>query len=269
MMFADLLAAVAFLVALLLLRRKLETNRASKGCSLPPGPPRRPLLGNLLHIPRFQAWHTFLSWKHQYGDLVYVETLGNGVLILNTMEMVTDLLEKRASIYSDRPIFTMVGELMGIDNSIPMLQGGAAWRQQRKMAHTALSSEAVKKYHTVQENFVAMYVNSLIDKPEDFIAQLRLTAGRIIMSVTYGISVQTADDVYITDAERSMELIGRAAVPGAFLVDLIPQLKYLPSWLPFNHIHSTGEYGRRLIGTAVERPFEHVQRERAKGLANP
>ncbi|KAH7904383.1 hypothetical protein BJ138DRAFT_1019208, partial [Hygrophoropsis aurantiaca] len=107
-MFADLLAVVAFLVALLLLHRKLGTDRSSKGCSLPPGPPRRPLLGNLLQIPRFQAWHTFLSWKHQYGDLVYVETLGNGVLILNTMEMVTDLLEKRASIYSDRPIFTMV-----------------------------------------------------------------------------------------------------------------------------------------------------------------
>ncbi|KAH7907412.1 cytochrome P450, partial [Hygrophoropsis aurantiaca] len=191
----------------------------------PPGPPRRILLGNLLQIPRFRAWHTFLSWKHQYGDVVYAEALGNGILILNTLESVTDLLEKRSSIYSDRPTLTMVGELMELDKSMPMLQYGAAWRAQRKLAHIALSPEAVKKYHTVQENIAAMYVNSLIEKPEDFASQLRLTGGRVVMSVTYGLPVQTPDDLYITDAEDTMEMIGKATVPGAFLVDLIPQRK--------------------------------------------
>lgn len=59
------------------------------------------------------------------------------------------------------------------------------------------------------------------------------------MSVTYGISVQTPEDVvsgyallcflhpstspqYISDAEETMEMIGKATMPGAFLVDIIP-----------------------------------------------
>lgn len=36
-------------------------------------------------------------------------------MILNTMEVVTDLLERKAVIYSDRPSFVMVGELMGLN----------------------------------------------------------------------------------------------------------------------------------------------------------
>jgi hypothetical protein len=37
------------------------------------------------------------------------------MVILNTMESVTDLLVKKPAIYSDRPTFTMVGELMHLD----------------------------------------------------------------------------------------------------------------------------------------------------------
>jgi len=33
------------------------------------------------------------------------------------MEAVNDLLDKRGHIYSDRPVFTVVGELMGLDQA--------------------------------------------------------------------------------------------------------------------------------------------------------
>jgi hypothetical protein len=35
--------------------------------------------------------------------------------VLNTLECVQDLIEKHYTIYSDRPRFTMVGEIMGLD----------------------------------------------------------------------------------------------------------------------------------------------------------
>ncbi|KAG1726072.1 cytochrome P450 [Suillus paluster] len=243
--------------------------RLKRSCDhpLPPGPPRRLLVGNLLEIPRFRAWHKFLQWKDQYGDVVYAEALGNSILILNTIESVTDLLVKKPSVYSDRPTFTMVGELMGLDKSMPMLQYGTTWREHRKLSRMALSPDAVKKYYGVQEDTIAMYVDTLLEHPMDFASQLRLTAGRIIMSVSYGLPVQTPDDLYITDAEEVMEMIGKAAVPGAFLVDLIPQLKYLPSWVPFNKIHQIGAHGRRRIERLISRPFEHVLQEKVKGSA--
>ena len=49
------------------------------------------------------------------GDIVYIEPLGSPIVVLNTIESVNALLDKRAANYSHRPIFTMAGELMGLD----------------------------------------------------------------------------------------------------------------------------------------------------------
>jgi hypothetical protein len=51
----------------------------------------------------------------QAGDLVYVQILGNKLLILNDMESMHELLEKRSQKYSDRPSFLMA-KYMGIEN---------------------------------------------------------------------------------------------------------------------------------------------------------
>lgn len=41
--------------------------RLFEGCKLPPGPPRRPLIGNLLDIPRQKEWQTYHKWSKIYG----------------------------------------------------------------------------------------------------------------------------------------------------------------------------------------------------------
>lgn len=269
-MFANSVVIAVVVLILWLWRRRAVAERRSKGLSLPPGPRRKPVIGNLFDIPQFCAWHKFLEWKELYGELVYVEALGNRILILNSLEAVLDLLESRPAIYSDRPTFTMLGELMELDNSMSLRQyGDPSWRRQRKAAHLALSPEAVRNYSDLISDNVAKYVDSLLDKPDDFAPQLHLATGRIIMSVTYGLPVDTPDDLYITHVERTMEMIGKAIVPGSFLVDLIPQLKYLPPWLPFNNIHKIAANGRAQIMDLVTRPYEHVKRERLQGTALP
>ena len=56
-----------------------------------------------------------------------------------------------------------------------LLPYGPEWRYQRKLTHIALNIEAVKKkYHTIQEQHIAHFFNSLIDHLEDFVDQLRL-----------------------------------------------------------------------------------------------
>jgi len=45
------------------------------------------------------------------GDVVYLHVLGQGLVFLNSPEAVFDLLDKRGSIYSDRPQQVMTGEL--------------------------------------------------------------------------------------------------------------------------------------------------------------
>ncbi|EEB91337.1 hypothetical protein MPER_10316 [Moniliophthora perniciosa FA553] len=168
----------------------------------------------------------------RYGDVTYFHGLGYNVLVLNTMNSINDLLEKRADIYSHRPRFVLGGELMGLDQSTPLLNYGPDWREHRKLAHGSLSLTAVKQYHHVQENIAAVLCKELLDDPTNFYNIARLAAGRIVMSVTYGLSVDAGSE-YIKQTEDVMDVAGKTIVPAAHLCDVLPALKYLPSWVPF------------------------------------
>jgi hypothetical protein len=50
--------------------------------------------------------------------------------------------------------------------------------------------------------------------------------------MTYGIKVQPYNDPYIKIAEEAVGAIAELMIPGAFLVDIIPILKYVPEWFP-------------------------------------
>jgi len=53
------------------------------------------------------------------------------------------------------------------------------------------------------------------------------------MSIIYGhdVSSSTEDD-YVKCAEQSVGILSNALLPGAAIVNAIPALRYLPSWLP-------------------------------------
>ena len=127
------------------------------------------------------------------GDLVFFHGLGNNILVLNSMKAINDLLEKRGSIYSDRPAFTVVGDLMGlgqvrreplrasgllmlirIPQSMPLLPCREEWRAHRKLAYTALNATAVKRYHIIQEDLAAILGKQILETPEDFFGHVRL-----------------------------------------------------------------------------------------------
>ena len=50
--------------------------------------------------------------------------------------------------------------------------------------------------------------------------------------MTYSINVQPYNDPYIKIAEEAVGAAGEVLIPGAFLVDIIPILKYVPEWFP-------------------------------------
>ena len=50
------------------------------------------------------------------------------------------------------------------------------------------------------------------------------------MKIGYGISVQESDDPCISIAEEALNGTAQAGISGAFWVDFLPILKYVPSW---------------------------------------
>ena len=50
--------------------------------------------------------------------------------------------------------------------------------------------------------------------------------------MTYSIKVQSYNDPYIKIVEDGIAASSELLIPGAFLVDVIPILKYVPEWFP-------------------------------------
>lgn len=50
--------------------------------------------------------------------------------------------------------------------------------------------------------------------------------------MVYGIKALPENDPYIKLAENAVKLVAEISAPGAYLVDFIPILKYIPSWVP-------------------------------------
>jgi len=51
--------------------------------------------------------------------------------------------------------------------------------------------------------------------------------------ITYRIQVQPQNDPYIFNAEQALIAVGETAVPGRFLVDIIPWSTFPPHSVPF------------------------------------
>jgi cytochrome P450 len=55
-----------------------------------------------------------------------------------------------------------------------LMSNNKVWQMHRKLAHTALNPESVKKYHTAQEDIAILLNIALIEHPEHFIDHIRL-----------------------------------------------------------------------------------------------
>ncbi|KAI0086795.1 cytochrome P450 [Irpex rosettiformis] len=231
---------------------------------LPPGPSGLPIVGSLLHYPTSYPWFKFTEWKHQFGDIVRLHGLGNEIVILNNLECINDLLVKQGHLYAHRPVFTLAMELMGLNRSMAMMSNTKVWQLHRKLAHTAFSQESVKKYYTAQEDISILLNIAIINSPEHFVDHVRLATGRIVMSVTYGISPKVAEEDYIAHAEDTMMMISDVAAPGASIVDIIPALRHIPESTPFFDFHARAKKGRAMMEKMVFTPYEQVK----SGLAS-
>ena len=87
------------------------------------------------------------------------------------------------------------------------------------------------------------------------------TFNATIMKIGYGIAVRETNDPYISVAEEVLDGLSRAGVPGAFWVDLVPILKYVPSWFPGASFQKKAARWREVNHIMAEKPFSYAKEQ--------
>ncbi|KAL4252991.1 cytochrome P450 family protein [Abortiporus biennis] len=222
---AQLLLAIAALAIALTpwIRRKRFIKQHA-----PPGPPGLPLLGNVLDLSR-DAWIPFTNWKKTYGDVVYLDILGQPMIILNSLKIATDLLDRRSSVYSDRPRSIVASEFLCGGMSMIFMNYDARTKLLRRAMHGGLTKQASANYQPFRIREGVPMIKSLLDDPKNWQTHLENSIIKLSLSILYGLPSSDSDRQYaIEKAKWFGRKISHAAEPGNYLVEFLPWMKYFP-----------------------------------------
>lgn len=94
-------------------------------------------------------------------------------------------------------------------------------------------------------------------------SNLRLTSrasyvNRVIFRTFYGLKIAEENDPYIHLAKRAMDGFIECSVPGTFLVDMIPALKYVPDWMPGTGWKKLAKYFKDISYRSKKDPWDNV-----------
>ncbi|EMD37512.1 hypothetical protein CERSUDRAFT_114153 [Gelatoporia subvermispora B] len=160
-----------------------------------------------------------------------MNVLGQSIILLSSEKVISDLIEKRAVNYSDR-VQQEMATLMGWRWSFGLMVYGPEWKRQRRSFHQNFNSTVIRAFQPIHVDWSQKLLQLLYANPSQFMSHIRYAMGAIILSTLYGIDIQDKDDKYIEIAEKAMEGASEGFVPGSFMIDYIPVLKYVPAWFP-------------------------------------
>ena len=125
--------------------------------------------------------------------MIYLNVLGQNIIILSSLEVIGDLFEKRSSNYSDRKQLPMTSELYVshpfhlkelVKNAVQcrmdlgtlglaFMPYGLWWRKHRRSFHQYFHRNAVTKYQPIQRQEVQAFLRRLLVTPDNFFHHIR------------------------------------------------------------------------------------------------
>lgn len=235
----------------------------ARGLSLPPGPQRRWITGNLHQIQNLGD--KAMEWSKTYGPIVYIQIFDKKIIFLNSAKVALDLLDGRSKIYSERPIEYMAN-LCGRNLALfSTSMSDPRFKILRKLLQDGLNPRAVKTYRPIQIEENRVLLAALANQPEDFRAHIRRNAVALIMKAAYGYQVEGNDDYVVRIIEEAFEQLADISTPGRFLVDFFPFLRFLPSWFPLAGFKRYAEAAKRKLSRLENVPFEWAQENISSG----
>nr|BAK09449.1 cytochrome P450 [Postia placenta] len=253
-----LILAVAFALG-----ARWVISRPKSKAPYPPGPRGLPLIGNLLQLDS-ECWHIFTEWKKTYGPIVYLNIGGQPVVVLNTHKVAGDLLDRRATNYSDRPRLIVAGETLTRGILLGLTRYGDVWRRMRRACHEALNVGIAGNYHHFQQTEAVLLAYGFMKEPEHWYNHLRRAAASTITSMVYDMPpLKSCTDPSIANINDMAARITKSAYPGTHLVEFFTFLEFFPKFLARWKREADQWYNRYTVG--FEKSYNDIHDRVVKG----
>lgn len=216
--------------------------------SQPPGPWPLPVIGCTHLLPRKKPWYYFEELSKTYSSPVITFWIGrNPTVWINDAPSATELLEKKAAIYSSRPRMVVFAELTGMNQSpdpnakvrgtnLVTMFYGERWRVHRKLTHGGVGLQQVRKYRPFQNDESKLIALDLLRTPEKYELLFERYAASVVSIIGFNRRIASIEDPIITEVIAVMQRAAELNVPGKefpMLFETFPWLAHLPrGWFP-------------------------------------
>ncbi|KAH9016885.1 cytochrome P450 [Lactarius hengduanensis] len=255
------------LTALLYLLFAFRGHRRRRGRPYPPGPPPWPVIGNFLDVPKLSPWLAYANMSKKYGDVLCINVLGQVVIVLCSPTAIKDLLERRGELYADRTPLPIL-EIMGMDWAFFLARMGKYWREGRKLLDRGLRPGATALHRRLIEEKTRVFLGQLLATPNGFREHINLLQGKLVMRLTYGYDLKENDDI-LAPPKRIGDILKQFVLPATPLVNHLPFLRRLPSWVPWFKYEPLASECRELARRMKKEPIDFVRYSMHDGTAIP
>ncbi|KAH9894042.1 cytochrome P450 [Cubamyces lactineus] len=230
-------------------------NRRTSRLPLPPGPPGLPIIGDVPEISQSHAWIAYRDYAAKLGDVISLNALGQSFVILNSHSAALDLLEKRSSIYSDRPANIMT-QLTGWDWTLALKRYGKDWRRVRQPFWQHFHSNVVKQYEPTQQLEARRFLRRLLNVPEDLATELKSLLVKTTCAVVHGVQMEDEQALYYVRVLTEAEIgFSEVFMPGSFFVEFIPWLRHVPAWFSGTGWQKKAQLWREQADVMLDDPY--------------
>ncbi|KAL7794247.1 cytochrome P450 [Trichoderma ceciliae] len=254
----SLIALVGYIIYHQLLRKPRK--------NLPPGPKGLPLIGNILDLPPketpdYEHWN---SVANKYGPISSITVLGQTMIFITDKEATLEILEKKSSASSGRPIFQF-SNYCGFGAFMSLLQLGKQLKSFRKIMHKGLGTRLlVAKYADIQELEVGRLLLRTLKAPQQIRQHLKTEANAVVFKLLYSYTVNPKEiDPLVELNDRVTTNFVHSAIPFGRLIEFIPAVKWLPDGFPGTGFKALAKQYNQELHAVVDEPYKFVRKQMA------
>ncbi|EUC67802.1 cytochrome P450 family oxidoreductase, putative [Rhizoctonia solani AG-3 Rhs1AP] len=192
--------------------------------SLPPSPPKHWFWGKNTFSGTTSARTPSTKYKKELGDIISSVTPTKTNIYLNTMELATELLDKHASVTSDRPYDVMTNDLLGWRTSPAFRNHDEVHKKMRRVLASALHPTVARSYAPQHLDTTLNLLREVASNTGSFMESIDAAIATFTVRLAYGYSPKTQQDPILFLAHDAIRYVG-TSLSNHWLVNDLPLCK--------------------------------------------